>query len=167
MKRRHGLLLLAAALLGGCGFELRRAPTFDFKSIYTSFAAGSGLGNDFKRVIAADGRVQVITDASQINSADVVLDVLQDQREKTVLTMNSAGQVREFQLRLRLRFKLRTPSGRELTPEIEILQQRGISFTESAVISKDAEEQLLYRDMQSDTVQQLMRRLAALRLPAP
>ena len=53
--------------------------------------------------------------------------------------------------------------GRELIPDAEILQQRDISFTESAALAKESEEQLLYRDMQSEIVLQLMRRLAAVR----
>ena len=62
-----------------------------------------------------------------------------------------------------MRFKLRTPQGKELIPETEMLQQRDISFNESAVLAKEAEEGLMYRDMQSDIVQQLMRRLAAVK----
>jgi LPS-assembly lipoprotein len=93
----------------------------------------------------------------------VVLDVLADQREKTVVGLNATGQVREFQLRTRLRFRLRTPQGKELIPETELLQQRDISFSESAALAKEAEENLLYRDMQTDIVQQLMRRLAAVK----
>ena len=87
--------------------------------------------------------------------------LIQDQREKVVVGLTSSGQVREFQLRLRFRFRLRTPHGKDLIPDAEILQQRDISFNESAVLAKDAEEQLLYRNMQSDIVQQIMRRLAA------
>jgi LPS-assembly lipoprotein len=79
-----------------------------------------------------------------------------------VVGTNSSGQVRELQLRLRLKFKARTPQGKELLPETEIVLQRDLSFNESVVLAKDAEEALLYRDMQSDLVQQLMRRLAAL-----
>ena len=95
--------------------------------------------------------------------AQVLLDVLADQREKVVVGLNASGQVREFQLRMRFRFKLRTPTGKELIHETELLQQRDISFNESAVLSKEAEENLLYRDMQTDIVQQLMRRLAAVK----
>lgn len=163
MRRRSLLALGATLLVEGCGFELRRAPVLAFKSIYAGFAEASGLGNEFKRAIAASGQVKVIADVRQIGSAEVVMDVLQDQREKTVVALNSAGQVLEFQLRLRLKFKLRTPQGKELLPETEILQQRELSFNESAILSKDAEEVLLYRDMQSDIVQQLLRRLAAVR----
>jgi LPS-assembly lipoprotein len=46
--------------------------------------------------------------------------------------------VREFQLRTRLKFKLRTPQGKELIPETELLQQRDISFNESAVLAKES-----------------------------
>jgi LPS-assembly lipoprotein len=80
-----------------------------------------------------------------------------------VVGLNASGQVREFQLRIRFKFKLRTPGGKELIPETELLQHRDISFNESAVLSKEAEENLLYRDMQTDIVQQLMRRLAAIK----
>jgi LPS-assembly lipoprotein len=77
--------------------------------------------------------------------------------------VTASGQVREFQLRIRLKFKLRTPSGKDIIPETELLVQRDISFNESAVLAKEAEEGLLYRDMQTDMVQQLLRRLAAIK----
>ncbi|MBK9340972.1 MAG: hypothetical protein IPN04_10445 [Rhodoferax sp.] len=91
------------------------------------------------------------------------MDVLNDQREKVVVGVTAAGQVREFQLRVRLKFKLRTQDGREIIPETELLIQRDISFTETAALAKENEEALLYRDMQSDMVQQLLRRLAAVK----
>ena len=80
-----------------------------------------------------------------------------------VVGVNASGQVREFQLRLRFKFRLRTPSGKELIAETELLQQRDISFSESFVLAKEAEEASLYRDMQADIIAQLLRRLAAVR----
>jgi LPS-assembly lipoprotein len=161
MNRRSFLDLAGVSvLLAGCGFQLRQAPQFAFSSIY--IGASSSLGNELKRSIASGGSVAVV-DAAQVNSAQVVLELLADQREKVVVGLNTSGQVREFQLRTRVRFKLRTPQGKELIPETELLQQRDISFNESAALAKEAEENLLYRDMQSDIVQQLMRRLAAVK----
>lgn len=157
---RRTLLLAAPALaLAACGFELRKAPEFVFKTIFVGSVEGSTLGNELKRSIASGGGVTVVP----ADKAQVVLDVLTDQREKTVVGLNASGQVREFQLRIRFKFKLRTPGGKELIPETELLQHRDISFNESAVLSKEAEENLLYRDMQTDIVQQLMRRLAAIK----
>ncbi|MNT48291.1 LPS-assembly lipoprotein RlpB [compost metagenome] len=94
-------------------------------------------------------------------TADAILDVLQEQQERAVVGLNASGQVRELQLRLRIRFRLRTPAGAELIPETELLQQRDISYNETIALAKEAEEALLYRNMRTDLVQQLMRRLAA------
>ena len=163
MNRKFFLGLAGVTfLLAGCGFQLRQAPNFAFSSIYIAGAPGSPLGNELRRTIASGGNVKVV-DAAGINSAEVVLDLVGDQREKVVVGLNASGQVREFQLRTRVKFKLRTPQGKELIPETELLQQRDISFNESAALAKEAEESLLYRDMQSDIVQQLMRRLAAVK----
>ncbi|MDP3672892.1 MAG: LPS assembly lipoprotein LptE [Telluria sp.] len=163
-KRRALLAATAAALaLSACGFQLRQAPHFVFSSIYIGAAANSSLGNELRRTIAFSDGVQVVDYSAPRDTAQVVLDVLTDQREKVVVGLSASGQVREFQLRTRLRFRLRTPQGKELIPETELLQQRDISFTESAALAKEAEENLLYRDMQTDIVQQLMRRLAAIK----
>jgi LPS-assembly lipoprotein len=167
MQRRHLVQSLPAAAVllvtAGCGFRLRGTPNFAFKSIYVNIPDSSALGNDLKRALAANSALQVITDPQKMLQAEVILDALADQREKTVIGSSSAGQVREFQLRLRFSFKLRTPQDKELIEQAEILQQRDISYNESAALAKEAEEALLYRDMQSDLVQQIMRRLAAIR----
>ena len=166
MQRRVYLsLLLSGAALGltACGFALRRAPEFSFKMLFSPLAETSPLGVELKRSLESGRNVRVITDPLQRDKADVILDVLSDQREKVVVGLTASGQVREFQLRIRFKFRLRTPQGVELIPETEILQQRDISFNESAVLAKEAEEGLLYRDMQSDIVQQIMRRLATVK----
>jgi LPS-assembly lipoprotein len=124
---------------------------------------GSTLGIELKRTLAFNQNLRVITDAQQMMKSDVILDPLLDQRQKVVVATNAAGLVREFQLRLLFSFRLRTPQGKELIPLAELQQQRDVSFTESAILAKEAEEALLYRDMQSDIVQQIMRRLAAVR----
>jgi LPS-assembly lipoprotein len=175
MKRRHLLAGAGASLLAGCGFQLRQAPDFAFDSIVINAPASSPLAAELRRSLAANGRVEVVspmpTPAMAASAAgpggaragQVVFELPQELREKVVVGLNASGQVREFQLRLRIRFRVRSPQGRELIPETELLQQRDISFNEAAVLAKEAEESLLYRDMQTDLVQQLMRRLAALR----
>jgi LPS-assembly lipoprotein len=163
MKRRSLLAFAGAGLLAGCGFQLRQAPDFAFDNILVTADVNSAVANQLRRSLAADGRVKVLPPGTDPNQAQVVLELPLEQREKVVVGLNSTGQVREFQLRLRTRFRLRTGPGRELIPQTELLQQRDISFNETAVLAKEAEETLLYRDMQNDIVQQLMRRLAALK----
>lgn len=167
MKRRlftqsalAALLATGAVALTGCGFKLRGSFNYAFKSLHSAFVENSTLGNEFKRALTAGSAVAIATDA---NTADVVLDILNEQREKVVVGITAAGQVREFQLRIRLKLKLRTPAGKDIIPETELLVQREISYTETAALAKENEEAVLYRDMQSDMVQQLLRRLAAVK----
>jgi LPS-assembly lipoprotein len=163
MQRRRSLLLLSqislsVALLTGCGFKLRGSQNFAFTRIAVLPQPGGPMAIELRRTLARS--MQVLMSEDDLSQAQVVLDILQEQREKVVVGVNSAGQVREFQLRSRLKFRLRTPSGQELVPAAEIVQKRDISFNESAALAKGAEEDLLYRDMQTDIVQQLLRRLA-------
>ena len=174
-----GGTLLAAGLLGGCGFRLRQAPSFAFTTLMATLPATSPLRRELRTALVSSGITVVdaalpppppqpggampAQPAPQPPQADAVLDILADQREKSVVGSTAAGQVREFQLRLRFRFKLSTPKGKELIPESEILLQRDISYSESIALSKQEEEAELYRDMQTDVVQQVLRRLAAVR----
>ena len=161
MQRRLLLTTAAAAALAGCGFQLRRAPEFAFNTM--AVPAGGGVATELRRTLASVPNVKVLPVGASMNDAQVVLDIIDNSQQKVVVGINAAGQVREFQLRSRLKFRLRTPQGRELIPETELLQTRDVSFNESAVLAKEAEENLLYRDMQTDLVQQLMRRLAAVK----
>ena len=159
LPRRSLIALPAAALMGGCGFELRRAPELRFRSIQlVDFRPHSPLAEALVASINASQTTLVVDSAAQ---AQVVLEALSDVREKSVVASTAAGQVRELQLRARLVFRLRTPAGKELIPATEISLKRDMSFTESAALAKEQEEALLQRAMQSDIVAQVMRRLAA------
>lgn len=161
MQRRSLLTLPVVALLASCGFKLRGQQTFAFETIAVTPERGGAVASELARYLG--GIVRPLVPPAGGQPPQVVVDILQELREKTVVGVNTSGQVREFQLRIRVRFRMRTPQGRDLIDETEIIQQRDISFNESAVLAKEAEEVLLYRDMQSDIVQQLLRRIAAVK----
>ena len=165
MQRRALLTLAPAALLAGCGFRLRGVPEFSFRSLYIVAPGGSSLARELQRTLeGSSSQLQVLRDdPAGLTTAEAIMDLLQEQRERVVVGLNASGQVRELQLRLRIRFKLRTPGGEELIPDTELLQQRDISYNETIALAKEAEEALLYRNMQTDLVQQLLRRLSAVK----
>ncbi|MFY9512370.1 MAG: LPS assembly lipoprotein LptE [Rubrivivax sp.] len=157
---RRLLLLAGAAVLGGCGFQPRRAPEMAFRSIaLQGFAPRSPLADALKRQLAKT--VQVLDNPQQ---AEVVLQATTDRREKSVVASTSAAQVREFQLRMKFDFRAHTPAGKALIAPVELLLSRGMSYSEAAALAKEQEEAELYREMQSDIVAQVLRRLAAIRL---
>lgn len=166
MSRRLFLNTLSASAsalaLSACGFELRRAPELPFTTLYINGSERSTLVTELRRQLVSSANVQVL-DTRDAARAQVILDVLTDRRERAVVGLGTAGQVREFQLRVRFRFRLRNLAGDDLIAPVELLLQRDISYNETAALAKEAEEALLYRDMQSDIVQQTLRRLAAVK----
>jgi LPS-assembly lipoprotein len=163
MMRRRALGLIGAAALAGCGFELRRAPELRFRTLaLAGFAPKSPLAEELRASINASKSTEIVEAAPR---AQVVLEALADNREKSVVASTAFGEVRELQLRSRFSFRLRTPQGRELIPATEILLSRDMSYRESAALAKEQEEAALYRSMQGDIVSQVMRRLAS--VPAP
>ena len=161
-SRRNWLWTSTALVLGGCGFKLSRPTSYAFRSIHIAGSTALGLGPEMQRLLQAGGAVEVITDARQVERADLVLEILQELREKVVVGRTSTGAVRENQLRLRVKFRVRNREGVERIPETELMQQRDITFNESYVLAKTSEETLLYANMQTDMIQQILRRLAAL-----
>ena len=162
--RRTWLMSTAlSAGLVGCGFELRKPPSYAFSTLFSSIPIVSPFGLKLKRSLESSGQVEVITDPRQIERADVIFDQLFEVREKVVVGRTSTGAIREYQLRLRYRFRVRAKNGIELIPDTEITLNRDINFNETGALSKESEEALLYKDMENDLVLQIQRRLAAIR----
>ena len=158
-RRRLALAGAAAVALSACGFELRRAPQLHFQRIQLAgFAPKSPLAAELRGGLEAIEGTTVVDSAAQ---AQVVFDALADARDRSVVASTATGLVREVQLRARLQFRLRTPAGKELIAPTEIVQVRELSFNEGVALAKQYEEAALFRNMQSDIVAQVIRRLAA------
>ncbi len=158
----HRRSLLLVTLLAGCGFELRRPTALPLRTVQlTGFAPRSPLGAELRSALDATTTTKVVDSPA---GAQAVLQALADAREKSVVATTAAGQVREFQLRARFEFRLRTPAGRELIAPTQLLLVRDLSYSEELALGKELEEAQLYLAMQRDIVAQVMRRLAAVQL---
>jgi LPS-assembly lipoprotein len=165
MNRRAACILALTSVLAlsACGFQLRGAngkSTLPFKTVYLGVADTSALGVELKRYIRASGDTAVVTDPK---AAQAVIDILSELREKVTLTLNTQGRVREYSLFYKVRFRVKDGAEKELLAPTELIVKRDLSFNESQAIAKEKEEETLYRDMQSDVVQQILRRVAALK----
>lgn len=154
------LATAAATLLAGCGFRLRQPATFAFRTLaFSGFRAGSPMEAALRRAIARTGGITV---APSLASADLVLEVMDDRRERSVVAVTATGQVRELVLWSRLTMRVRRPDGRIAMPEALIEQRRDLSFSEAAALSKEREEAELLRAMDDDIADQVLRRLASI-----
>ncbi len=154
-----GAALGGASLLSACGFRLRGSVRFPYSSLH--LAATSPLAEELRAALRANG-VQVLGPQDPPERAQVVLSLSGEQRARVIVSRTSSGQVRELQLRLSVRVTARSARGADLITDLLMEQQRDISYNETAALAKESEEAVLYRDMQTDLVQQMMRRLATL-----
>ena len=87
---RRGVLAAGAVLtLGACGFKLRQAPNFAFRTIYINPGAAASLANELRRSIATSDKVQVLMEPREMAGADVVLELLSSLQEKVVVAPTS------------------------------------------------------------------------------
>ncbi len=154
-RAKIALCLATVVLACGCGFQLRGQTTLPFDTLFIQGATPMLV--ELKRNVAAGSQTKLV---SQAEGADAVLAVSLEAREKVILSLDTSGRVREYQLRYRVGFFVRDAKGQNWIPTSEIALTRDISFNDSQIIAKENEEALLYRDMQTDMVQQIVRRLA-------
>jgi LPS-assembly lipoprotein len=166
MQPTRRLLLLGSAttaLLAGCGFQLRGSASLPFETIFVSTVPSSPFGNELKRYLRAGTSTRVVDEA---RLAQAQIDLVGESRNKEILSLNSAGRVREYVLRYSATFRVHDTKGKDFIPNTTILLKREVSFNESAILASESEEALMFRDMQTDVIQQILRRMAAVKLPA-
>lgn len=153
-------LLAATLLLAACGFQLRGAYALPYESLHIGLPDTSVIGAGLKRQILAGGGTRLTATSAEaqgtlIQSAEV--------RERQILSLSTAGRVREVRLHYRFAYRVVDAKGRDLVPITGIELTRDLTYDDSAVLAKEQEEVILWRDMESDLVQQLLRRLATVK----
>ena len=154
---RIAFTIVLSVVLAGCGFQLRGTAALPFDTLYLPNTAG-GIALDVKRGIESGTRTRVVDDPTK---AQAVLEFTNEAREKHILSLAATGRVSEYQLRYRVGFRVHDGKGNEFLPASLVQLTREVSFQDATVLAKETEEQLLYRDMQADMTQQILRRLAA------
>ena len=158
--RRRLLTALPLLALAGCGFQLKGAASLQFESIaLTGFAPRSPLEQELRAALA---RSVIVKDAPA--QAQVVFQALGEERLRRAVAFTASGQVRDIQLRSIFRYRAQTPAERELIPDSRIELIRELTLIERQALGKQQEADDLFREMQSDIVQQLLLRLSTVRV---
>lgn len=161
LMRKLAILILGL-LTAACGFQLRGQATLPFESLYVNASVDSPFAAELKRAVRASSTRL----SDNPNDAQATLQVMGEVREKQILSLSGGGRVREFELRLHISFRLHDNKGQDWIPQTEINLKRDFSFNDTQVLAKEFEESLLYKDMQSDAVQQVVRRMSVVKVPS-
>ena len=148
---------LIAMTLSSCGFHLRGQAEIPYKTLFIETGGYSSYANDLERAIRSGSDTKVVHNREE---ADAVLKIVGESQEKRIISLSSAGRVREFELRYRVAYRLTDRAGVDLVPPGQIDLRRDMTYDDTEVLAKESEELLLYRDMKTDAVQQMLRRLS-------
>ena len=163
LNKQKIIILVILSLLAACGFKLRgQISALPFKSLYVSAPDWHTIGMDLERAINASPTTKVVTDAT---AADATLQIISAVHERAILSLSAGGRVRDFNLIYRVIYRLVDNQGTEIVPNTEIAVSRVLPFLDAQILAKEAEERLLQKDMQSDAIQQILWRLAAIKIP--
>ena len=160
---RRALLgaVFAAIVVAGCGFHLRGKATYLFTTIAVNSPGAPLRAAEMRRALDETGSAKVV----EAKDAQVILDIPTVADDKEVLSLSSAGSVQEYLLIKRVTFRLHDANGNDWLPAGEITVRRSYTFNENEVLARGTQEQRLLKEMQTDVVQQLIRRLQAAKKP--
>jgi LPS-assembly lipoprotein len=161
-SRIRAATIAMALLVAGCGFHLRGDVEYPFQAIFINSAQPQPIVTELKRNLAGSSSTKLV-DAPK--DATVTLDITGVNDDKSVLTLSTGGRVSEYALTKRVTFSLRDKEGHDWLPPGEIVVRRSYTFNESEVLARESEETRMLKEMQTDAVQQIMRRLQAARKP--
>jgi LPS-assembly lipoprotein len=160
---KHLVISAFLLALSGCGFQLRGVANLPFETLYVAAPPTSTFATQLRRAVTSGSQTKVVNNPKEANAT---LHVLGEAREKTILSLSTGGRVREFQLIYRVSYSVADKDNKELRAPTQIRLHRDFTFNDQDTLSKESEEALLYRDMQTDAVNQLIRQLQATRAAA-
>ena len=160
----RGVLLLVLVLVG-CGFHLRGQDAFalPFQQLYIqSTNEYAPFVNELKIALKAND-VEITKTPEQ---AQLTLQIVSEIADKQILSLSSAGRVLEYRLQYRISLRAFDQKQHEWLAPQEITLHRDYSYDDTQLLAKQQEESLLYLNMRTDAVQQVLRRLNHAK-PAP
>lgn len=160
-------LLFSLALLGllsACGFHLRGAVNLPLQTLYIEQTGAATTAAEVARAIRTGTSTRVVDDRAV---AQAVLQLSGEATEKRIQSLNEAGRVRAFELFYRVTFRLHDTKEKDLLPQQQIELRRELTYNDQQILAKEAEESLLYANMRSDAVQQIIRRISAVKATSP
>ena len=160
---RFACAVALTGVLAGCGFHLRGDIEYTFSTLYINSPPNTLFAAELKRTLAGSTALTLVDSAA---AAQVVLDIPTVTDDKQVLSLSGGGRAREYALTKRLTFALHDSTGKDWLPAAEIIVRRSYTFNESEVLARESEEAKLLKEMQTDAVQQVIRRLQAAKKPA-
>ena len=151
--------LFALTTLSACGWRVRGKVDLPYRNLLLS----GSMTQEFRDTLEMYLGVNDITLVKNAKEAELILEIMTEQSARQVLSYNGAGQITAYRIISRVAFRTFHPNGIEVTPEADIYLTRDVDFDQANVQSFDLLVAEHLKVMRVDIVNQLMRRLAAIK----
>ena len=158
---RIATLALSMGLFA-CGFHLRGEAHYAFATLFLNSPPALPITTELRRSLEGIGSAKLVAAAA---GAEAVLEVNSVEDTKQILSLSGGGKVAEYLLTKRVMFRVHDNDGQDWLPTAEVLVRRSYTYSDTEALAKEAQEQRLWREMQTDSVQQIVRRLQAAKKP--
>lgn len=152
------LLLLCMSLLTACGFHLRGKVDLP-EQLSPLYVKAENLNSDLLRELDRLFRTNNVSRAESEARASAVLEIIQVIKSQRVLSVDTRGRVREYELSLRIQYSLRGKDVSSLDKTIHL--GRDLLFDPDSVLAIGYEQEVLYEDMNRDAARLILQQLAA------
>ena len=149
-------------LLVSCGFHLRGNYDSRFPRCISTFLPASHTANVLKRQIQGMNATRIANSPQEARGHPVCHFGKKSQGNPDLQRTGTSW--REYSLHYDLEYTIKTAQGKVLLPPTKVTLRRTMTYDDSEALSKENEANLLYKDMQSDMAQRLLRRLAGLNM---
>lgn len=150
-------IFLITSVIYGCGFHLAGEGTFADELNNTTIQ-GAVASKEMMRLLEKGLRSNQINVVDTEN-ATAILRILNEETDKTVLTVDNDGKAREFELLLRIKFDVRRPDNSVLLGQQVVDLNRDFVFDKNDLLGTNEEEQELFNEMRRDAAKLIIYRL--------
>jgi LPS-assembly lipoprotein len=150
-----------AVMLCACGFQLRGSAALPQEMAVTYIKAGNPYGtlvNDFAEAL----RTHKVTVTEVREEATATLVLIDSKRDKDVLSVNSRGNVLEYQLTQSIVFSVANADKTTLLEPQQVAMSRDYLYSSTDVLSKEREEAVVWRTLQRELVNLAILRMTAI-----
>lgn len=157
----HALLMLVLTLsISACGFHLRGE-----SKLHTSFSTLALQGREgqaFRQILIGKLEKSGVT---LDNSAPYTIRLLDEESERRVSAYSTRAKSAGFELKRTITFKIIAPGQtEEQVQETEMFSRRHLLFREDQLVGKQDEEVLLWKEMDQELAERIIRKLEAIHL---
>ena len=145
-------LICLSIMMIACGFQLRGSIEADFKSIYV-YGGSEGLNKHLIKRFKQSG-IKI-----EESNPEKIIEILNDQLNKRILSLSSSGSVKEYELNYLVSYRFKSPKGtwsNHFNKEVI----RDYTYDDNDRVAKELEEKNLVQGMRDEIVRSIVSQIS-------